>query len=101
MTSSLPYLVMALFLYLSGFTSDKLIENRLSTKMVRRIFCCLGFSIQAFFMISIVNSSVQFSLILFMTLAIGFGGMVWASFAVNILDIGSHVINNSFFFKLF
>ena len=92
MTSSLPYLVMALFLYLSGFMSDKLIEMRLlSCKFVRRLFCCMGFFIQAFFMFSIVNSSVQFALITFMTLAIGFGGMVWASFAVNLLDIGAKV----------
>lgn len=83
---------MALFLFISGLISDKMIERHFSVKFVRRLFCCGGFFLQSIFMISISNSTIHFQLTTFMSMAIGLGGMVWASFSVNLLDIGAKVI---------
>jgi hypothetical protein len=91
LVSSLPYLIMTLILYMSAFISDKLLERNMSCKLVRKLFCCIGFFIQFAFMLAIVFSSNAFLVILCICLAIGFGGMVWASFVVNMLDIGGGV----------
>ncbi len=82
---------MAISLYISGFVSDKLINRRMSIRLVRRLFCSLGFTLQTFFILAIVFSTGFYELVVFMTFAIGTGGLVWASFSVNLLDIGAKV----------
>lgn len=89
--SSLPYLIMANMLYMSGYISDKLIERNLSYTFVRKIFCVIGFSAQCTFMLLMTQMSDPTTLIVFVSLAVGFGGLPWASFGVNHLDIGARV----------
>ena len=89
--SSMPYLVMAIALYLSGNISDLLIERKNSYTNVRKIFCCSGLVVQAIFMFIMTLSSNSTILIICITFGIGFGGLPWASFGVNHLDIGAGV----------
>ena len=79
-------------LYFSGYISDKLIERKMSYTFVRKLFCVIGFLVQCIFMLSIIFISSANALIVFVTIAIGFGGLPWASFGVNHLDIGARVI---------
>ncbi len=57
-----------------------------------------------FLITTIINKD---AIVVFITLAVGFGGMAWAAFGVNQLDIGSGVIKlnqkikNKIFFLLF
>lgn len=89
--SSLPYLIMAKMLYLSGYISDKLIERKLSYTLVRKMFCVIGFTAQCIFMLMMAYINDPTTIIIFVSLAIGFGGLPWASFGVNHLDIGARV----------
>ncbi len=50
-----------------------------------------GLVSQGFFMFLITTIINKNAIIAFVTLAVGFGGMAWASFGVNQLDIGSGV----------
>lgn len=60
---------------------------------VRKIFCCTGFVAQSIFMFMMTLTTSPTLLIIFVTLAIGFGGMPWSSFGVNHLDIGAGYAN--------
>lgn len=91
--SALPYLIMAKVLYFSGCVSDKLAEQKLDYTQVRKIFCCAGFVLQAFFMFAMTLTTNRTLLIIFVTLSIGFGGMPWSAFGVNHLDIGAGYAN--------
>jgi hypothetical protein len=43
LVSSLPYLSMAIVLYISGYVSDYLIEKKkIECTIVRKSFCCFG-----------------------------------------------------------
>lgn len=86
---------MATMLYMSGFISDKLIENKLSYTLVRKIFCVFGFTAQCIFMLMMTFIGDATTLIVFVSLAIGFGGLPWASFGVNHLDIGAQVFEEN------
>ena len=87
----MPYLVMAITLYLSGNISDLLIERKMGYTNVRKIFCCSGLVVQAIFMFIMTLSSNSTILIICITFGIGFGGLPWASFGVNHLDVGAGV----------
>lgn len=91
--SALPYLIMAKVLYFSGCVSDKLVNEKLDYTRVRKIFCCVGFLLQAFFMFAMTWTTNRTLLISFVTLSIGFGGMPWSAFGVNHLDIGAGYAN--------
>jgi len=94
MVSSLPYFVMAVVLYSSGYISDYLIEKRkMSCTSVRKGFCCSGLAIQCFIMLMIPFVKNSSFLISMFVLAIGVGGMAWSSFGVNHLDIGTGYAN--------
>lgn len=99
--SSLPYLIMAKMLYLSGYLSDKLVERKMSYTLVRKLFCIVGFVAQCIFMLMMTFITDATTLIIFVSLAIGFGGLPWASFGVNHLDIGAGVSASSFHISFF
>jgi hypothetical protein len=87
----MPYLIMAFVLYFIGFVSDRLIKKNMSYTFVRKLFCCTGLMAQFFFMIVMIFSVHHLPIIISLMLAVGFGGMSWASFGVNHLDIGAGV----------
>ena len=92
--SSLPYLLMAIILYSSGYFSDILIEKKkLSFTLVRKLFCSVGLILQSIFMFVMIFDTSAETLIILVSLAIGLGGMAWASFGVNHLDIGAGYAN--------
>jgi ACS family sodium-dependent inorganic phosphate cotransporter len=91
--SALPYLMLAKVLYLSGLLSDYLVNKKMSYTTVRRLFCCSGLIAQAFFMILTAFSTSPTTIITFAALSIGIGGMPWAAFGVNHLDIGAGYAN--------
>ncbi len=90
--AALPYLVMAIFLYLTGYISDLMSEQNMTFTFIRKLFCCWGLVAQAFFMLIIILSTNSTEIIICLMLSVGFGGMSWASFGVNHLDIGAGVI---------
>lgn len=91
--SALPYLIMAFVLYFIGYASDLMHkENKFSLTFIRKLFCCSGLLSQSFFMLIMILSTNSFEIVICLMLAVGFGGMTWASFGVNHLDIGAGVI---------
>ena len=66
---------MAKMLYLSGYVSDKLIERNMSYTLVRKLFCVVGFLVQGVFMLCMTFISDASVLIVFVSIAIGFGGL--------------------------
>lgn len=92
--SSMPYLLMAILLYASGYLSDYILKtNKMSYTFVRKLFCCSGLCAQAFFMILMALTNNSILLIICINLSIGFGGLPWSSFGVNHLDIGAGFAN--------
>jgi hypothetical protein len=116
--ASLPYLTMAIVLYISGYSSDYLIEKRkVHITSVRKAFCCIGKSLiflrlilclflhtyftiglflQCIFMLMITLTENASFIIFCVTIAVGFGGMPWSAFGCNQLDIGAGVRHSTF-----
>ncbi len=90
--SAMPYLLMALVLYFTGYLSDLMTKQNMTFSFIRKLFCCSGFVAQSFFMLIIILSTNTTEIIICLMFAVGFGGMSWASFGVNHLDIGAGVI---------
>lgn len=92
--SALPYLIMAFVLYFIGYASDLMHkENKFSLTFIRKLFCCSGLLSQSFFMLIMIMSTNSVEIVICLMLAVGFGGMTWASFGVNHLDIGAGYAN--------
>jgi ACS family sodium-dependent inorganic phosphate cotransporter len=91
--TSLPYILMAIVLYSSGLISDLLIARKLSTTLVRKIFCCTGLVLQSIFMFMLTLSDNSNVIIGCTIMSIGLGGMPWAAFGVNHLDVGAGYAN--------
>ncbi|KAK0396404.1 hypothetical protein QR680_001706 [Steinernema hermaphroditum] len=86
--SALPYLLMGTVLLMSGQFADYLRKMRhWETVAVRKLFCVGGFLGQGIFMLLATFSTNSVYLIVFLTLSIGLGGLPWASFSVNHLDL--------------
>ncbi|VDM75568.1 unnamed protein product [Strongylus vulgaris] len=86
--AGLPYLVMGCTLVWGGQLADYLRKERnIDTLTVRRRFCVAGFAGQALFLaLASVTSSPPF-LVAYLTISIGLGGICWAGFSVNHLDL--------------
>ncbi|KAK6765892.1 hypothetical protein RB195_025672 [Necator americanus] len=86
--SGLPYLMMGCTLVWGGQLADYLRKERnIDTLTVRRRFCVAGFAGQALFLaLASVTSSPPF-LVAYLSISIGLGGICWAGFSVNHLDL--------------
>ncbi|XP_067676139.1 sialin-like [Haliotis asinina] len=86
--AALPYLVMGLVVLTSGHLAD-IMRGPLgvSTGIVRRIFTCGAFAIQAVFMIAAGYLMTPVAGMTCLTIAVGLGGFAWSGFSVNHLDI--------------
>ncbi|RCN51018.1 hypothetical protein ANCCAN_02805 [Ancylostoma caninum] len=84
----LPYLMMGCTLVWGGQLADYLRKERnIDTLTVRRRFCVAGFAGQALFLaLASVTSSPPF-LVAYLSISIGLGGICWAGFSVNHLDL--------------
>merc|ERR1712127_1039691 len=91
--SALPYLIMAFVLYAVGFISDLMLKQKMTYTFIRKAFCCGGMLAQSLFMIIMILSNKPVEIIISLMFAVGFGGMAWASFGVNHLDIGAGYAN--------
>ncbi|KAL0280109.1 UNVERIFIED_CONTAM: hypothetical protein PYX00_001499 [Menopon gallinae] len=86
--AALPYLAMGIIVMTGGFIADYLRLNKsLSTLRVRKLFNCGGFLCQTVFLLLAAHSSSPAVLMIFLTIAVGFGGFAWSGFGVNHLDI--------------
>ncbi|KAK3576150.1 hypothetical protein CHS0354_016309 [Potamilus streckersoni] len=86
--SALPHLVMAIIVPIGGFIADFLRRRRiLSTTVVRKIFNCGGFGMEAFFLLGVGFTRNTVTAIVCLTLAVGFSGFAISGFNVNHLDI--------------
>uniref|UniRef100_A0A0K0E6E7 Sialin n=1 Tax=Strongyloides stercoralis TaxID=6248 RepID=A0A0K0E6E7_STRER len=86
--SAVPYWLMGFVLIYSGMFSDKLLERlHWSVEKIRKYVCCLGFFIQAMFLILATFSPSSGFLIFCIILSIGAGGLPWSAFSVNTIDV--------------
>ncbi|KAK6173305.1 hypothetical protein SNE40_016781 [Patella caerulea] len=86
--SALPYLVMGFVVIFCGQLADMLRNTfGVSTTIVRKLFLCGAFAIQAVFMITAGYLLTPVAAITCLTIAVGLGGFAWAGIGVNQLDI--------------
>ncbi|PAV56648.1 hypothetical protein WR25_08075 isoform A [Diploscapter pachys] len=86
--SSLPYLLMGVCLVWGGQLSDYLRkEVVMDTLIVRRRFTAGGFIGQAICLVLASVTSSQNFLVAYLSISIGLGGITWAGFSVNHLDL--------------
>lgn len=86
--SALPYLAMGILLLVFGYLADMCqIKGYLTTTQVRRYFNCLGFLVQAVFMLLAAYLLHPVWSLFSIILAVGLGALAWCGFAVNPLDI--------------
>ncbi|KAF6211448.1 hypothetical protein GE061_011960 [Apolygus lucorum] len=85
--AALPYLAMAIIVQTSGFLADWCRCTHLTTMQVRKIFTCTGFGTRALFLIASANAATPTAVVTCLTIAVGLGGLSYAGFSVNHLDI--------------
>ncbi|XP_014258795.1 sialin-like [Cimex lectularius] len=86
--AALPYLAMGIIVQTSGFMADWFRSTgNLTTMQVRKMFTCTGFLTRSIFLIATAHSTTPVSIITCLTVAVGFGGLAFAGFSVNHLDI--------------
>lgn len=86
--SSLPYLALSIFLFISGYLADWLqIKQFLTTKQVRKYFNCFSFILQAVLMLLAAFLVHRVYSVVILTIGIGIGAFSLSGFAVNHLDI--------------
>ncbi|KAL7051890.1 hypothetical protein ACKWTF_004683 [Chironomus riparius] len=86
--SGIPYLALSICVCCSGYLADWFqMKGILSTRNVRRIFCCGSFAIQACLMILVAFVIDKFYSVLILTFAVGAGAFSLSGYAVNHLDI--------------
>ncbi|KAL5007698.1 hypothetical protein ScPMuIL_016504 [Solemya velum] len=86
--SALPHLVMAIIVPIGGQIADFLrTRGILSTTVVRKVFNCGGFGLEAVFLLGAAFSRETITAIVCLTLAVGFSGFAISGFNVNHLDI--------------
>ena len=73
--SALPHLVMTIIVPFGGQLADYLRANKiLSTTMVRKVFNCGGFGMEAVFLLVVAFTNTPAVAITALTLAVGFSG---------------------------
>ncbi|CAK9296156.1 unnamed protein product [Gordionus sp. m RMFG-2023] len=85
--AALPHLVMTIIVPFGGQLADYLRQNYFSTTVVRKLFNCGGFGMEAVFLLVIGYTNNTRSAITALTLAVGFSGFAISGFNVNHLDI--------------
>ncbi|KAH3890380.1 hypothetical protein DPMN_014460 [Dreissena polymorpha] len=86
--SALPHLIMAIIVPIGGQIADFLRRRGiLSTTVVRKIFNCGGFGMEAIFLLGVGFTRNTTTAITCLTLAVGFSGFAISGFNVNHLDI--------------
>uniref|UniRef100_A0A1I8FWN9 MFS domain-containing protein n=2 Tax=Macrostomum lignano TaxID=282301 RepID=A0A1I8FWN9_9PLAT len=85
--SALPHLVMATIVPLGGQLADRLRKKLLTTTVVRKIFNCGGFGMEAIFLLGVGYSKESTSAIICLIIAVGFSGFAISGYNVNHLDI--------------
>ena len=86
--SSIPYLVLSLLLFVSGFLADWFqMENRLSTTQVRKYFNNLSFFAQMIFLLLAAYFTDTTMIIVCITLSVGLGAFSISGYLANPLDI--------------
>ncbi|XP_013411028.1 sialin [Lingula anatina] len=87
--SAVPYLCMWIIGNVSGISADYLRHNKiLSTTAVRKLYNGLGLMFPAVFLICVTIIKCNHVLaVLFLSMAVGLEGMIYAGFNVNHLDI--------------
>ncbi|CAJ0564975.1 unnamed protein product, partial [Mesorhabditis spiculigera] len=86
--AGLPYLAMGLVLIWAGQFSDHLRKERgMTTVRVRKFFCVVGFFGQALTLLAASLTRSPTWLVAWITISMGLGGLTWASFSVNHLDL--------------
>lgn len=85
--SALPHLVMAIIVPIGGQIADFLRQSVTTTTVVRKIFNCGGFGMEAVFLLGVGFARDTAASIVCLTLAVGFSGFAISGFNVNHLDI--------------
>ena len=86
--ASFPYILMAMVVQVSGYLADTIrADGKLSTTHIRKLFTCGAYLGQAFFMTLTALIMTRGTSITFLSLALGLGGLTWAGFGVNHLDV--------------
>ena len=86
--ASFPYTLMAMVVQVSGYLADTIrADGKLSTTHIRKLFTCGAYLGQAFFMTLTALIMTRGTSITFLSLALGLGGLTWAGFGVNHLDV--------------
>uniref|UniRef100_A0A0A9W2P4 Sialin n=1 Tax=Lygus hesperus TaxID=30085 RepID=A0A0A9W2P4_LYGHE len=85
--AALPYLAMAIIVQTSGFLADWCRCTHFTTMQVRKLFTCTGFTTRALFLVAAANARTPTAIVTCLTIAVGMGGLSYAGFSVNHLDI--------------
>lgn len=85
---ALPHLFMTSIVPSGGLLADHLRKRGiLSTTMVRKLFNCGGFGMEAFFFLIVACSDTPFAATMALTFGVAFSGFAISGFNVNHLDI--------------
>ncbi|CAD6189434.1 unnamed protein product [Caenorhabditis auriculariae] len=86
--SALPYFLMGVTIIAGGHFADYLRKERqFDTIFVRKAFCTSGFLAQSLFLVIVSQTTNPTILVICISLSIGLGGVCWAGFSVNHLDL--------------
>ncbi|XP_003376949.1 sialin [Trichinella spiralis] len=87
-TSALPYLAMGILLQVGGYLADYINSKKIITlELLRKLMASGGLFVQVFFTVILTFTVNYIAATILMTFCVGFGGVVWASFSINQLDI--------------
>ncbi|KRZ14949.1 Sialin, partial [Trichinella zimbabwensis] len=87
-TSALPYLAMGILLQAGGYVADYInSKNIITLVLLRKLMASGGLFVQVLFTVILSFTVNYVAATILMTFCIGFGGLVWASFSINQLDI--------------
>ena len=86
--AAIPYLAMALTLYVAGYLADWVqIKEYLTTQQTRKYFNCGAFLVQTICMMSVTHFLNPTISVIFITIGVGSAAFAYTSFYVNYLDI--------------
>ncbi|KRX50210.1 Vesicular glutamate transporter 2.2, partial [Trichinella murrelli] len=87
-TSALPYLAMGILLQVGGYLADYINSKKIITlELLRKLMASGGLFVQVLFTVILTFTVNYIAATILMTFCVGFGGIVWASFSINQLDI--------------
>jgi len=86
--AAFPYILMAVVVQISGYLADTFrADGKLSTTHIRKLFTCGAYLGQSMFMLLTALIMQRGTSTVFLSLALGLGGLTWAGFGVNHLDV--------------